>query len=291
MPEIVDPTEIETLWLAACKDAEYEPGTEVALYLLPGGSVDGAAALHVEPGSEVVSTEAWPMAPNQVADANSAERRVAHRIFARDFSSRRVALGRLRHELEHARQYDRSSPVYLAMSFTRDALSRAFNEQNPPTLVGSATLYNLLPFEEDANRAAAILTASRFSPANDEELACTDAPLFRDASPIQPDTLAMRLLAFSALFPADFSWVADQRGESVRDLLERLGPGVDEGWNALQLAEIFEHGQAALALCPSEPDVQAAANPADAWDPVKGTIHAGKEAGEAILGDMVLDLS
>jgi hypothetical protein len=287
---VIDIAEIAPLWLAACQDAEYQPETQVALYLLPGSSGDGAAALHLEPGYEVFANETWPLAPNQLADANSAQKRNIHRILARDFGSTRVALGRLRHEMEHARQYDRSPQVYLAMSFARDALSRAFEERDPPSLAGSATLYNQLPFEEGANQVAAAITTTQFGPPSESELASTNAPLFRDASPIEPDTLALRILGFSSLFPAGFMWVAEQRGESISDLLSRLGPDGEAGWHALQVAGVSEYGRTALGACPNELEIQAAGKPADAWAAVKSVLQEGKEAAEMTLGSTTLDL-
>lgn len=276
--------EVGQLWAIACEHAEYEPGSQAVLYLITGNSKDGHSALHIEPGSRVFSDPEWPLDARQIADANSPARRHAHRILVRDFRSPRVALGRLRHELEHARQYDKSPDIYLAMDFVQDAVSRAFDEREPPSRTGSAAIYNILPSEEDANRAAAQLTTSHFGPPSDEELADTNGPLFRDESPIQEATLAGRLLATAALFPAAFVWVAQDRKVRVEDLLARFGPDGPAAWDMLQgHPEIAQHGKAALDRCPSKSSIKAAVRPPAAWLSVLEEIQEGRRAAKNVL--------
>jgi hypothetical protein len=282
---MVNVKEVSALWALACADAEYEQNTQTALYLVGGEAGNGPAALHVEPEFEVCADPDWALGPKQIADANSSTRRGAHRILVREFQSARVALGRLRHELEHARQYDRCPDLYRGMGLPQDALSRAVEERRPPSMEGSACLYNLLPSEEDANRAAAQLATAHFGPPSEADLATTNAPLFRDASPVHPDTLARRLLATSALFPDAFAWVAEQRETPVDALLERqLGPDAPAAWRSLlDQPEIAQHGIAALDHCPSEATIQSASRPPAAWAEVMARIKQGREMAEAHL--------
>src|SRR4051812_26456397 len=123
---MVDLESISECWTLACRDAGYEPDSQATLYLVPGRPEGGSSALHIEPGSEVRANAVWPLDRTQLQDANGAVRRNTHRIVVRDFSTARIALGRLRHELEHARQYDRCPDVYLAMSFVQSTIARAF---------------------------------------------------------------------------------------------------------------------------------------------------------------------
>jgi hypothetical protein len=283
---MISVSEIGKLWPLACDDAGYRSGIDAVLYIVPGDAATGESAVHVEPGSPVVATEGWPLDANQVRDANSSARRDLHRIFVRDLASPRVAVGRLRHELEHGRQYDRSSEVYFSMSFARDALSRAFEVYDPPSLKGGASLYNMLPFEEDANRAAARLTARHFGSASDAELESTDGPLFRDQSPIEADSLALRTLAFAALFPDGVAWVAEQRGETVLQLVAHLGPDAPAAWRMLgDHPQIADFGRTALERCPSEEEIATAPAPPLAWTAVKEQLALGKAAAEALLGE------
>jgi hypothetical protein len=280
----VDLGELNDLWLLACDDAGFESNAEAALYVVEGNAGEGSSAIHIEPGSEVGADREWPLEANQVVDANSPERQNSHRIAVRDFSSRRVALGRLRHELEHAKQYERSAPLYRRMGATRYALAREFELQTPPSRKCSAVLYTLLPFEEDANRAAAHLTNRHFGPASAAELQSTDAPLFRDDSPIQADTLALRVLAFAALFPVGMAWVAEQNEESLTELLGHLGSDAAAGWTLLSsTAEISEYGRRALSCCPTEAEIDSSPTPTAAWQPVKELIQEGRIAAEAVL--------
>jgi hypothetical protein len=281
---------IAPLWSSACEDAGYVPGADAVLYIVPGESPTGNAAIHVEPGSSVGAVPGWPLEAGQIRDANSASRRPLHRVFVRDFSSPRVALGMLRHELEHARQFERSSAVYRAMSFARDGLAREFEVREPPSRDGSACLYNLLPAEEDANRAAARLTASVFGPPSEAELESTDGPLFRDQGPVDPDSLALRALIFMALFPDGVAWVAGMREEPLGDLLAHLGVDAPRAWEILAAdPEPAAFGREALARCPAQVVVDAAARPPLAWAPVARQIELGRAAAEALFGSELPD--
>jgi hypothetical protein len=280
---VIAVSDIASLWRLACEDAGYRVAADTVLYIVPGVG-EGEQAVHVQPGSEVTVVRGWPLAKNQVEDANSAENRDKHRVFVRDFVSCRVALGRLRHELEHARQFDYSPSIYQAMSFVRDALSREFEVAGTHRVAGAASLYNLLPFEEDANRAAARITSSHLGPPSDAELEATEGPLFRDLSPPDPGTLALRMLTFAAVFPAGLSWVAQQRSESVAELVARLGPGGPRAWQALEAeGGIAGLGRDAIAHSPSDQEVAAAAIPALAWREVREQIQLGQEVAESAL--------
>ena len=171
------------------------------------------------------------------------------------------------------------------MAAGRYALAREFELCEPPSRKGSGVLYNLLPFEEDANRAAARLTDIHFGPATESELTSTDAPLFRDDAAIEPDTLALRVLAFSALFPEGMAWVANKNKEPLNTLLLHFGDDAQLGWDLLYAkTEIRDYGRAALSQCPSESVIDSSPTPAVAWSPSKERIQEGKATAEAVLG-------
>jgi hypothetical protein len=288
---IVTDAEIAALWPLACAHAGYRPGDDAVLYLVPGDAAQGNSALHVEPGSEVAATREWSLTSSQVADANSVAQRNKHRVFVRAFTEPFVALGRLRHELEHARQYDRSASVYLFSSFVQDAISHEFELTEPETWTGSGTVYNLLPSEEDANRAAAQANLGHFGPPTAEQLAGFDSVLVRDDGGVEPDLLGRRLLVMAALFPDGFYWVAGERGESRDELLGRLGPEARSAWEKLAAdPEIAAAGAAALALAPSEAEVNSAPMPAAAWGAVAEKIKDGRIRAEQLLATDLPDL-
>ncbi len=283
--------EVGQLWKEACRDADYMAGVQAVLYIVPSSAENHHPALHVEPGSAVHSESDWPLDRTQIADANSPAKRGTHRIFVREFQSPRVALGRLRHELEHAHQFDRSTNVYRTMEIVQDAVGRAFEEAGSARRQGSATLYNLLPSEEDANRAAARLTTAYFGPPSDEDFSGGDAVLFRDDSPIHPDTLSRRLLTMCALFPTALSWVADRRRQTVEKLLVQLGPEALPAWALLRSPEIAAWGQAATDCSPSEAEINSAPKPALAWAAVVRKVHEGRDAADAMLSTAMPDLN
>lgn len=172
------------------------------------------------------------------------------------------------------------------MSSVESAVARAFGQLELPCLDGSGAIYNVLPHEEDANRAAALITEAHFGAPTRRELAGTDAPLFRDTSPIEETTLSYRLLTTAALFPAALEWVAHEKEETIGQLLARFGPDADTAWQIMvQLPEIKDSGQRALESCPTEGEIKSASAPANAWAPVKEEIEAGREDAESALGE------
>jgi hypothetical protein len=81
----------------------------------------------------------------------------------RDCDDEPTAVALLRHELEHALQYRYSEAAYALQGVAQDAAALAIREQRPETLEGSALLYNVLPHEQDANRAASTCVRALFS--------------------------------------------------------------------------------------------------------------------------------
>jgi hypothetical protein len=282
--------QINELWTLACQEAGYVPGQDAVLYLVPGGA-EGAAALHLTPGTYACAEPEWPLSRSQIEDANSSAKRDLHRVLVRDFASPRIALGRLAHEFEHAHQYERDPQVYEAIGYALGALGLALEERAPPTKCGSATLYNLLPSEEDANRASARLTTAHFGPPGVTELESTDAPLFRDESPVDAESLGARLLAMMALFPNGVAKVAEREKKTVTDLVSDLGPKAPRAWRLLEShPELPASGRAALERCPTEEEVAAAVRPPLAWAPVVEGIRDGKAAAEQALREELSEL-
>lgn len=288
---MVTDAEITQLWPLACAYAGYRPSEDAVLYVVRGDASQGNSALHVEPSSEVAATCEWPLTSGQVTDANCAAQRAKHRVFVRAFSEPFVALGRLRHELEHARQYDRSPEIYLFMSFVQDAICRDFELAEPETPTASGTIYNLLPSEEDANRAAAQANLDHFGPPTEDQLAGPDSVLVLDPSEIDPDLLGRHLLVMAAQFPTGFDWVAERRDESREELLDRLGPEARSAWEKLAVDPgIAKTGAAALALAPSKAEVNSARMPPAAWISVAEEIKDGRVRAEQVLVAELPDL-
>jgi hypothetical protein len=75
-----------------------------------------------------------------------------HRVLLYIHDDERVILGLARHELEHVLQAHSSLAVYELAEVVRDALTPIYW---PLRRAGSASIYNALPNERDANRAFA----------------------------------------------------------------------------------------------------------------------------------------
>jgi len=194
----------------------------------------------------------------------------------RDLATLRVALGRLRHELEHARQHQRSPETYEFMGVAQDVLRHAIDEKGVDCLCGSALLYNALPHEMDANRAAARLTSSHFGGPSETELAGSGAELFRDDSPVEFATLSRRLLALTALFPDSLVKVAERRGATGDELIESLDFNASAAWVKLSSdPTVTQWGEEVLNACPSKALIEAAQPASDAWLPARDNFLSG----------------
>jgi hypothetical protein len=159
----IDATTLERCWTTACAHAGLQPGQDLRLHYVPGDSGRSSGGIHLHPGSEAVRDPDWPFASNQLHDANRKDNRRAHRIAVRDCDDEPTAVALLRHELEHALQYRYSEAAYALQGVAQDAAALAIREQRPETLEGSALLYNVLPHEQDANRAASTCVRALFS--------------------------------------------------------------------------------------------------------------------------------
>jgi hypothetical protein len=153
-------------------------------------------------------------------------------------------------------------------------------------------IYNLLPGEEDANRAAAQANLDDFGCPTADQLTGSDSVLVRDDGEIEPDLLGRRLLVTVALFPQGLDWVAAERKERVDRLLGNLGPGAPTAWQRLLAdSEIAQAGASALTLCPTKDEVKSAEMPADAWVPVAQAIMGGRARAEQCLAAELPDLT
>jgi hypothetical protein len=131
---------------------------------------------------------------------NATDHRDAHRIAVPAHPSDRVAFaGLVRHELEHARQFDEAG---LAIFDIQDYLENSVLPEVAGGLDGCAGgLINSIPTEMDANAAASIYLTSRFDAddltrlRNSERryLACSLLP------PAAPSTLLVRMAAFAVV--------------------------------------------------------------------------------------------
>lgn len=224
-------------WEAARADAGFAE-VDMRLYPFAGvQSTDGSHAYYFVPGQDLVQSEKFPdELGRQLQDAN--EHRDSHRI-AIWVEAPTVALGaKLRHELEHARQFDaHGKPLFNLNDVVLATLSERVG-----SLPGGGVLYNLNPMEIDANAASARFAWSRFG----EEVCrehCAErsdyGALFRSLTPPAPlETLPLRMLTFLFEFADLAELVAVRNDRAFADILDEQWPGAAATWESLQGLEL-----------------------------------------------------
>ena len=160
------PRGIEALWVAALADAEIDPD-DALLYLVDGeqGSNGYAARYlyrYLELHPEGEPQEIHPL----LAAMNDDDCIDTYRVVV--FKDRRAegVAALVRHELEHARQYDRFGQELMELS----GLAEHVLAERVGGLHGGGVLYQLIPVELDANAAAATFVRHHFGAERIDEL-------------------------------------------------------------------------------------------------------------------------
>lgn len=285
----IDTAALGRSWSVACDDAGIATPAEARLYYLPGEMVDFQGAFYLDPGTDAVREPSFPFSGSQVADANAPEHRSLHRIAVRDLPDEPIAVALLRHELEHARQHHKSIATYRLMGVSVDTLAIAIDQANPPSLTGSAVLYNFLPHELDANRAAAACVRRVFDEevVNEHASGVAFGQLFRETVPPNRDTLADRLTAVCGLFPAAAEKAAVASGGIDGAIRQLNVPYLSRWWSEVRPAAGLDAVAArALDAIPTVADVTSAAKPPDAWGPTLAVLREGLDLAIASIAEM-----
>jgi hypothetical protein len=226
---------VDPLWTVALSDAAISP-TRASLLVVPGDALDHRWAMHLRPGTKAFSEDAFPLDRDQLRAANDLDARRGHRVILRGPPDTRATVALLRHELEHARQYDVAPQTHQFAQIVVDALSLAFDELGLRDRPGSGTIYNLIPQELDANRAARALATALYGIPTAEELAGPHSALYRQDCAPEPETLVRRALALTSLVSAKFGEACRFQGRSVDQTLSWLHPDASAAWSVLQAA-------------------------------------------------------
>jgi hypothetical protein len=141
---------------------------------------------------------------------------------------------KIRHELEHARQWD----AFGKQAFDLNDLILQVMARKVGGLRGGGRLYNLNPLEVDANAAAAKFAWARYG----EEVARgfideehEDAVLFRSLTgPAPQETLPIRCACFLFQFVDLCEMEAAARDRPFADLIDEAWPGMAGTWQRLQ---------------------------------------------------------
>jgi hypothetical protein len=231
---MLDDAALQAEWNTALADAEM-PGERVRLFVVAAAqSSDHAFAVWHRPELELVRDHDYPQ-PLDVRIANAPENINAHRIVVWKDATAPLVGATLRHELEHARQFDALGVGVFALY---DVIKLRVLPHQAGGLDGCAGTYiNAIPAERDANAAASMyLRKHHAGPAQAirsgerRNLACSILP------PEPHATLPRRMIAFLALHPSACAAYAAAEGEDFSDLLERAYTGAGAIWRAIASA-------------------------------------------------------
>ncbi len=230
------PQNIREEWTAALTHARVSPQS-FRLWLCPPPpqSPCGSAAWF-RPGFVIPDAPEEILRGQQREEANSLSVRQLHRIAVLDrFDPEdpyELALisGRLRHEIEHAIQWDDGGGERLwELDLITDEII-AWKAGPPP---GCLPLYRRKPREEDANAAASAFLRERHSDVVDRISRGDDAELVRSRyGPPDPRTLLARTVCFQFLFQ-DLTTGVDGVADWA-DHIDAAAPGTGDMWRRLR---------------------------------------------------------
>lgn len=226
--------EVEVECAAALADAELT-GEQVRFYRLGELGPGHLGGGWFRPWMEIPDdAEAFPDAA-QRAVANSAGHEERHRITVPAEPDDRATFAALvRHELEHARQYEETDgeicdPHDFVLGVVLPEIARGLDGCR-------GALVNQIPTEIDCNAAASVYLAGRFTADEVQKirdgrrsnLACSLIP------PPPPETLPARMVAFAFVYRAAVERHAERSGCSVSALLTLLHPKAPDLWAQLE---------------------------------------------------------
>jgi hypothetical protein len=190
----------------------------------------------------------------------------------------------LRHELEHARQWQRGggNPTFELVGL----IERILNSAGYAGLPASGQIYTLSPHERDANGAASRFIRGLIG--DDEADLCAkerelDPGLFRRRpEPEPPETLARRLICHAAVWP-DTAEGVYQLAQDLPKILDRALAGGSDLWRCLRddptLRKLVEEVESTF---PTRNSLDATARPEGAWQSHKRAVTAAYEHAESL---------
>ena len=193
---------------------------------------DSDRAKWLKPGTTLYVEPDFPADDEMLMRVNSDAVLQGHRITIFKEKDRRLLLGALRHELEHARQWQwYGEPGYRLRNFLLQACSIAAEAHR------GGLIYNALPTEQDANAAASHLLRSVLEKPEIEELVHDDAgiALVRWKGPREPiESLPIRMLSFARLHLNAVEECARVSGhKGITDFLAQEWPDLVGAWRGM----------------------------------------------------------
>jgi hypothetical protein len=229
--------QVQEEWDAALEDAGFT-SAECAMFLSDVPSKSGRGAQWFEPGMTIEADDDL-VSEELAADANAPQHVDWHRVVVRrplmsDPVSIAAFSGKLRHELEHARQWNACGLPVFQLSHVADwVLAPKLRG-----LAGGNSFTNLKPIEQDANAASAMFLRARWPDAvtpllNDPN----DGPLVRSLTPPgSTATLVTRMVAFLYLYEDLCAALEATWAIGFAENLDDIDPSAGALWRTLQAA-------------------------------------------------------
>jgi hypothetical protein len=228
--------DVQTECREALADADLAP-EGVRFFQLSEMGKAGMGAAWFRPYTDIEPDDpGFPGADAQREEANNEANRALHRIVVpSEPDGRMLFAALLRHELEHARQWDAHVGVFELQDFLEYEVLPEIAE----CLDGCrGWLINTIPSEMDCNAAASVYIAGRFSDAEihpirngpNRYLVCSRL------APPPPETLPARMSAFAYIHREAVDRIAARRGYRAAMVLRSVHPHAQAYWARLEEA-------------------------------------------------------
>ncbi len=224
--------------LAECRDALADAGLsaeQVRFFRLRELGTGTIRAAWFRPHTDIDPHDRhFPGDDAQCAEANSAESRKLHRIAIPAEPDDRVLFAALvRHELEHARQWDAQPIIFDLQGFIEDdvltEVAGGLDGCNGGLINTVPTRWTAMQQRRSTSPAGSRLPRSNQSgTAPNRFLACSLI------GPLPPETLPSRMIAFAYVHRAAVERHAERRGSSVTSILFSLDRNARDYWVRLE---------------------------------------------------------
>ncbi len=251
----MDQRVLDEQWSLALADAGMYPGKCRRFDFGASAADDGVGAVWFPPGEKLQLSAQFPD-EEWLEDANGPANLGLHRVGVWPDARASVVGARMRHELEHAVQWERYGPGFFALYDVAHAVLAV----KAAGLDRCAGMYiNSIPCEQDANAASAMFL--RRHHADTIDALCRDESSRQLAcsliGPEPIETLPARMVAYIWLYRAICLALADLQTASFDQVLDAALPGSGAYWRGLdshlwpEVVMPFEGGVRALTLTPT----------------------------------------
>ena len=228
------PSDIGEVWLAALEDAEIDSDNALLFPFRAVSATDGNCACYWRRGMSI-DPEDVPVELNWAfVDLNQPDSIKSYRVAIGTDRSIQGIAALLRHELEHARQFDAHG---AQLRHLYDAALDILNIR-AAGLPGGGVFYQWIPMEFDANAAAAMFVRARFSDETINQLLLAEDPdraaFLAIASPGPIETLPERMLFFLASMSNLCDRWSEQTGWDFPGRLDSSWRGARDAWTQLR---------------------------------------------------------